>query len=182
MNIKKWISGLKSGQGQKILVAVGLAGILLIMLSSLLPDKQPEPPQVVASITAEQYAAQLEERLSGILSQIEGVGSCRVLVTLENGVEYVYAYQQKSDSGREENTNADSSKYSQSDNLEQSVILVDTGNGRQGLLVTEIQPTIKGVAVICQGGNDPEVKARVTETVKTVLNITEARVCVVPGG
>ena len=35
---------------------------------------------------------------------------------------------------------------------------MDTENGRQGLLVTEIQPTVKGVVVVCQGGDDPVVQ------------------------
>ena len=66
------------------------------------------------------------------------------MVTLENGVEYVYASQQKVNTDRTEDTASDSNKISQRDGTEQNIIIVDTDNGRQGLLVTEIQPTVKG--------------------------------------
>ena len=76
--------------------------------------------------------------------QHPGAGQCQVMVTLENGVEYVYASQQKVNTDRTEDTASDSNKISQRDGTEQNIIIVDTDNGRQGLLVTEIQPTVKG--------------------------------------
>lgn len=175
--LKRLAAFLKSGKGQKCLVAAGLLGMGLILLSELLPEKAPPAAAPAERISAEDYADQLEQRLSSIITNVEGVGSCRVMVTLENGVEYVYANEQKSGSNRVEGD----SGLSQKDDSEQSVILIDTESGRDGLLVTELQPTIKGVMVVCQGGGSEEVCARVTEAVATVLNITTKRVCVVPG-
>ena len=60
----------------------------------------------------------------------------------------------------------------------ESVIIVDTENGRQGLLVTEIQPTVKGVVVVCRGGDQPIVQERIVSTITTALNISSKRVCV----
>ena len=59
-----------------------------------------------------------------------------------------------------------------------SVILVDGDAGETGLLLTEIQPQIKGVVVVCDGGNREEVVQRVTAVVTTALNISTRRVCV----
>ena len=100
------------------------------------------------------------------------------MVTLENGVEYVYASQQKVNTDRTEDTASDSNKISQRDGTEQNIIIVDTDNGLQGLLVTEIQPTVKGVVVVCEGGDLPQVQQRIIEAVTTALNISSKRVCV----
>lgn len=177
--VRRLTAFLKSGKGQKCIVAAGLLGMALILLSEFWPEKNQtsEVPKASPAVSAEEYAAKVEEKLSSIITNVEGVGGCRVMVTLENGVEYVYASEQKTGSDRVE----DNSKLSQKDDSEQSVIIVDTENGREGLLVTEIQPTIKGVMVVCQGGGSEEVRQRVTEAVTTVLNITSKRVCVVPG-
>ena len=114
----------------------------------------------------------------GIGGGIRGAGQCQVMVTLENGVEYVYASQQKVNTDRTEDTASDSNKISQRDGTEQNIIIVDTDNGRQGLLVTEIQPTVKGVVVVCEGGDLPQVQQRIIEAVTTALNISSKRVCV----
>lgn len=100
------------------------------------------------------------------------------MVTLENGVEYVYATQDKINTNRVEDTNGDSNKVSQKDDSEKSIIVVDTDQGRQGLLVTEIQPTVKGVVVVCQGGDNAAVSQRIVDAITTALNISSKRVCV----
>lgn len=144
---------LKSPGGIRLLVAAGIAGILLMLLSELLPAGKNEREDTTRDAVADQ-TLRLEQRLEEIVTGIEGTGSCRVMVTLENGVKYVYA-----DTG---GTSALSRQET-------------------GLLVTELQPTVKGVAVVCEGGNDEAVRRRVTEAVTAVLHITANRVCVVAG-
>ena len=100
------------------------------------------------------------------------------MVTLENGVEYVYATQQTVNTDREEGTNGNSSTLNQRDDTEESIVIVETENGREGLLVTELQPTVKGVVIVCEGGDQPLVQQRVTDAVTIALNISSKRVCV----
>ncbi len=42
----------------------------------------------------------------------------------------------------------------------------------------EIEPVIRGVLVVCEGGDDPVVTARVTEAVTKALDISTAKVCI----
>ena len=42
----------------------------------------------------------------------------------------------------------------------------------------EIQPHIRGVRVVCEGGDEPVVVERVTDAVCKALNISTAKVCV----
>lgn len=168
----KWASGDKV---RPILLIAGLLAIVLLGLSSFLDNKNTKSSAAAPSVmSADDYVAAMEEKLSAIVGSIEGAGPCRVMVTLENGVEYVYATQEKVNTDRQE----DSGGVSQRDDTEQNIIVVETENGRQGLLVTEIQPTVKGVVVICEGGDQPLVQERVVSTITTALNISSKRVCV----
>lgn len=166
----------KGGKAKNILLAVGFLAIGLILLSELWP--KPTVSAAKTGISAEEYAAKMEQRLQEIVQGIEGAGECRVMVTLENGVEYVYATQQKVNTNRVEKNDGDNTNLSLQDGTEDSIIIVDTDAGKQGLLITEIQPTVKGVVVVCSGGDNPLVQERVTKAVTTVLNIASGRVCV----
>ena len=81
---------LKGGKGTKIIVAVGLVGMGLILASNFWTPKS-DKQVAAAKASAEEFVAKTETKLAALVGSIEGAGSCQVMVTLENGVEYVYA-------------------------------------------------------------------------------------------
>jgi len=183
VDLKKAKELFKGGMAQKIIIAAGLIGLGLILLSEFWPSSPAKQTaaDTSSSDTADAYVTALEQKLTDAVSRIEGVGACSVMVTLENGVQYVYANQQKISGNSVEDSG--SSKISSSSSNEDSVVVVNSGSGQgsQGLLVTEIQPTVNGVVVVCSGGGDADVQKRVTDAVTTVLGITSRKVCVVQG-
>lgn len=164
--LKRWQT-LSRDKVMRLLLVLGLAGILLIALSELRPARQEEPDTTV-TLTEAQVEQALERRITTLLRQVEGVGACRVMVTLENGTQAVYAADTVS------STDADGSA-----SLSEHYLTVDTDSGPAGLLLTRIQPTVKGVAVVCEGGGDAAVCQRVIQVVATAFHISERRVCVV---
>ncbi len=149
-----------------ILAAVGIA--LLLGADWFTPNTPKKNP--TTTLTAEEYRQQIQAQLTELLQEMQGVGACQVYVSLENGVEYVYA--------TNERNNADSKSDTTSEDNQKTVILIDGADGETGLLLTEIQPKIKGVVVVCEGGNQEAVVTRVTAAVTTALNISARRVCV----
>lgn len=160
---------------RRVLVVAGIAGMLLIALSSVIGGKEEIAVQTTVSDTAA-YTAALEERLAQMVSSIKGAGRASVMVTLESGVEYVYASEEKTNSDHSEN----GSQVTVSDDSQKTVVTVDAGSGKEGLLVTELQPTVRGVVVACEGAENEAVAVLVTKAVRTALDITEKRVCVIP--
>lgn len=128
---KEWLKG---ENGRRVIVIAGLLGMALILLSQFLPESQP------TSAPPTDYAEALEQRLITLVSSVDGVGECRVMVTLESGTEYVYT--------------------------------------AQTALVAEVYPAVRGVVIVCDGGDQPSICERVTEVVTTALNISKRRVCV----
>ena len=180
---KKWtelpfLKPFQNGKGVKLAVAIGVLGMVLILLSEWLPSGTKETAAEVPQKTTEGYRAETEARLETLLTGMQGVGSCQVYVTLENGVEYVYAKEQKENSDYSENKNEGSEKVSKSDNTQENIIIIDKNGEKTGLVLTEIQPQVKGVVVVCDGGDNAAVTERVVAAVTTALNISSRRVCV----
>ena len=57
-------------------------------------------------------------------------------------------------------------------------IIVDAADGKQPLVETHIEPEVKGVAVVCEGGDDITVIKRITDLVSVVLGLSTNRICV----
>ena len=162
------------------LFCLGIAGIVLVAASTFLPDDKSNPTVGATEQDAQAYIAKIEERLTSLVSNIDGVGKCEVMVTAENGVEYVYAVEETQNVNQTNSFSGDAvQKQTQQQNIEQKYIVVDTGGGRkQALLKTQKQPTVQGVVVVCEGAASTVVQQRITEAVTTALGIPYTKVCV----
>ena len=136
-------------QRVNLLVCMGLAGLLLLAVSSWLPADSAAPAAKTGS-TAD-YAAELETRLTALISRVEGAGKTAVMVTLESGSESIYA------------TDTDSDGSS-------THVLLGSG-GADGLVETVETPRVLGVAVVCEGGGSAAVQSRVTALVQALTGI-----------
>ena len=166
-----------------IILCLGIGGIILIMLSVLLPSgfaTTKKNPDVGVSVTSEEYASQMEDKLTGIIGKIEGVGKCEVMVTLESGVEYIYAVEETMNINETNNFEGEEvKKQSQQNNIQQKYIVVDAGSGKkEALLKTGKPPAIQGVVVVCEGAGSAVVQERVTQAITTALGISYGKVCV----
>lgn len=163
----------------KLLIIAGICGILIIFLSSLIPTKkEDEQSENQSIITASEYCAQIEESVGEIVSRITGDTNPTVVVTLESGIKYSYA---KADETDVSSSSSDQSGQS-SESKKQSYITVKGADGsEQALLITEIMPEVRGVAIICKNGNDNVVAEKIESAVTAALNITSKRVYISGG-
>jgi len=187
MGIKNWktITGeatkrLRGDKKLMLLVAVGFLGIFLLLLSELWkPKENPENP---SSTEAEgqhgsdyTYAEDMEKRLTELLAAMRGVGRVKVMVTLENGLEQVYAENERRKAAS--NSPPGSGGENVDENYEYILIRTDSG-AEDGLILKVIQPKIRGVAVVCEGGDSAAVRQEVLAAVTAVLHISSTRVSV----
>ncbi|MBR6789345.1 MAG: hypothetical protein IKM31_00600 [Oscillospiraceae bacterium] len=167
--LKAFFSGL-SDKKSRILLFLGIGGMLLIFLSGLLPEKEEALPEDTAR-TAAAYAEDISARLTEFIGCIHGAGETKVLVFTENNGENRYLKAERVDQTKDALGSGSASRA-------EDYVLTDGKDGRSAVLVSFYEPGIRGVAVICEGGDDPDVRARVTETVTTLLHISSARVSV----
>lgn len=186
MDIKASVSNitqrLKKNKKLVIICGIGILGILLLLMSELVSgggEKNAPAEQTTENAQELTYAQDIEERLSQIISSIDGAGKTKVMVTLENGTEQVYAANEKTAS--DSSSDADGSAGKISDEKEYVIIETDS-KGEQGLVIKLIQPKIRGVAVVCEGGDSDIIRREIQETVTAVLDISASRVYVTKMG
>ena len=174
--LKEKISAIKNHP--KLLLIIGLAGILLIFLSGYIPKMKTDKTADTSGITAKEYSEIIRENVRDIVKGITGDKNPTVVITLESGIRYDYANEKESDtsasSGRETEENRKATK--------QSYITVrEADGGEKPLVVTEMMPEIRGVAIVCAYGDSPTVAQKIQDAVTAALNITSQRVYVSGG-
>ncbi len=179
LKLKKILPKSKSS----FLILIGIAGLLLLLVSTFgSKEKASETNEkgVVSSskTTTDIYVDELESRLEDILSDMLSNSKVSVMITLDSGIEYVYADEQKT--GVEVKNDRLSYKTEQSDSNQNSYVIVKDADGNEkALLVTEIMPKIRGVVIVCESGQTEKVSTAVKTAVKSVLNIDESKICVI---
>ncbi len=163
---------LEKAKKYKYILAVIAVGILLLSVN--VSPNQTENETANSSDEQDQnnqVVENLEQKLTELLSSIDGVGEIKVMITLESSKEYIYASEQKT-------THDQSDETSYKQDSETNIIIVDNQEGKSAIPIKVNEPSIKGVAIVCEGANDIMVKSSVIEATKSVLGIGSNRISV----
>lgn len=150
MEIKKLLSILS---GNRLILLLGVIGILLLMFSS---SGSKEEPAVSPLAAAEEYRASLEASLDALCEGVVGVGEARVFLTLASTEVAVY----------ERNETESSSSVSTA--------------GGDALLLSYRMPPIAGVTVVCDGGDSADVKRELVSLLGAALSLSSAQIHIAP--
>lgn len=112
-------------------------------------------------------AVSMEQRLEEILSQIEGAGKVRVMLTEQTGERYTYQTD-------EDLTDSADSVSSRQD----TVIITDANRSQQGLLRQVDPPQYQGAVVVCQGADRAGVRLAIVQAVSNVTGLGANQVSV----
>lgn len=156
----------------KLIVIIGLVGILLIMLSEFLPKGSSNNSTDIKVISSNNpaslsnYKETTQKDLESIISKIEGVGRCSVMVTFDTSAESVYAYDSTSEFG------------DKNEKREYSYIIIKGEKGEEPILVKEIQPKVKGVIVVCEGGESSKVREDIISSISSAFSIASNKISI----
>ena len=159
--IKRLIEKIPKEKRPIILAAGGVLLMCVILLSSFFDAGKNEIKDTKSDTeTYEEngYVSELERKLTDIISSIEGAGRVKVMITLENSEENVYAV----------DINESKNEY----------VLIKTSSDEGGLLLKIIQPKIRGVAIVCDGGEISKVKMRILDAACSAMGISSSKVSI----
>lgn len=142
------------------IVVLALIGVILITVPYLIKGEEGKADEKSDTVC---YTEVLEEKLENLISSAEGVGSADVALTIDGGSTYVYA----------KNTDKTDSSYSA------DYVILSGDSGENPVIVGEIYPEVRGVAVVCDGGNNPAVREKVVSLISSALGITTNKITVV---
>lgn len=170
-------------------VLLGGLGLALLVVGSIIaPDKPaqeniPAPAPQAQNIEANNrsYEEILEGKLANKLSQIQGVGTVMVTVTLESGPQQEYARNVVRESRLTQEKDNNGGTRVTTETKENDQILVSRESGAERPVVArEIKPQIKGVLVVAEGAADSQIKGRLTRAVEAAIGIPSYKITVLP--
>lgn len=136
-------------------------GIVFMLLPQGGSEKKEEAvhqeQEVISEVT-------LQEKLEEILSQVQGAGKVRVLLSEAEGKEIQYQ--------------TDEEERSQDSYQRDTVILSDSGRNQSGLIKQINPPKYLGAIILCQGADSASVKLALMEAVSNATGLTTDRISV----
>lgn len=161
--LEKLLARLPGGKYRAVL-GVLLAGLVLLALplgGGTEVEDSPAPAQ-----TDGFDLAALETRLEAALSRIDGAGAVTVVLTVQNGPRQVLAQDVDRGTG-EENT--------------ETVVLSRGSSTQETVTVQELYPSYQGALLICEGGDDPQVRLKLTEATSALTGLGADKIAISKG-
>ena len=154
-----------------IVLLIGVVGVIMLIFvrSDSETKTSPEKSEMTTAANYSTYDIEkiFENKLTEIISQINGAGKTSVVVSVASSGEYVYAKNIKT-----ENDNDSMSEDSE-------IVIYESQNGAdEGLVISIKSPDVIGVAIVCEGGESSVVKAEITKLVTSLFGIGADRVYV----
>ncbi len=161
--VKKLIDGKNA-----VILAVFAVGIILLTVSNGSTETANTEKTGADELAA--YAEKLEENLAEIISDIEGTGKASVMITFDSSFENIYAYNAGIKGGTASDTRTSEKEL---------VLIGGSRNPESPVLVKKLCPKVKGVLVVCRGGNDAVVKEKITDAASALFGVPKGRVEVI---
>ena len=143
----------------KYALLVVLLGIGLM----LLPGRTEKVEEIPVPTSPQKTQIPDNQHLEAFLSQIQGAGKVKVLLSYAKGEQTIY----QSDS----DISANSSRFD-------TVIITDSQRGEAGLVQQINPPTYLGAVVVCQGADRAEVRLAIVEAVSTYTGLGADKISV----
>lgn len=153
-----------------------LIGLVLVLLPSGRSDSTPEEqPQIVATESEtdeDDYCAKMERELAALLSQVDGAGRVKVMLTLKMGPASCFQTDRSLSSSR------DGEKESQT--TEERTVMIGRGSAYdEPAVVSTAYPVFQGALIVAEGGADPSIRYQLSAAVAALLGLGADQITVV---
>lgn len=166
-----WAEFLKKNSMAAFII-LGLAAGLILLVISVIP--QPDRSETASKSNTgnaqiHMETEYIENKLAALIGKLDGVAEVSVMVTLDSSSEYIYASYQSV----KENTSGGSK------DAQKEITLAPDGNGAQiPVLVKEIIPKIRGVAIVCRNSSGSGAELDIINLAATALGVPTNKVYV----
>ena len=164
-------------KGRAWLVAVAALGVLLLLFGDrmvasvgVVRSESGEGSEAVTEDELSRYAAELTAQIEQLCSTVQGAGAVHAAVSLQGGFTYLYATDRES---RQDGTQTLQSS--------ESYITVGSGSGERAVLLTRVPPDIRGIGIVCEGGENASVRAEIISLLSAAYDIGSNRIYVTQG-
>lgn len=193
MDIKKIFDKYFSGDSKKTvrnMLIIILIGVLLILIADIISgltnkDSNNNKSTVEVNtttgipVTSNTYEEKIKKDLTEALSMIAGVGNVNVMIYFEGGSESIPAVNINNSSTKtDEKDNQGGTRTTVEENQNTNVVIINKNSNTEPFIVKQVNPKIGGVMVVAEGASSSEMKEKIHNAVKTVLNLPSNKVTV----
>ena len=130
--------------------------------------------------SAEEYVADLEEKLEVVLGEMEGVGKVRVMITLSDyGERIVEKDTVDKTNSVSETDSSGGNRNSFERELQSETVQIESEEGSYPYIGKEILPTIEGIVVVAEGGGNSIVVSQISKAAMALFPIEAHKIIVV---
>ena len=165
--LKNFIEKIKGDKKTMLILSIGIIGMLLIMFSGTHVESSDKmnTDNSPTILTERELAYDVEK----FISNIHGAGKTKVILTFESYEEMVYA------TDIDEKIDANGKNDAQIE-----YVIIDSDDGEDGLKLKILSPKIRGVAVLCAGGDNPVIKEQIITALSALFDISSNNISVAP--
>lgn len=183
--------------GKDSLLILILAGLLMLVIawptepsggkkkSDAAKSEKEDSQEVMLNVAAGSdmqvdYETRLEQRLSALLREMDGVGNVRVMVTFAtSGEEIPLKDVTRSDRDTTEADGEGGMRVINEREYGEVTIYVTNEEGKRiPYIVRTLEPEVIGVAVIAEGGGNPNIQKNITAVIQSLFRIDANRIIV----
>ena len=152
---------------QYVILAAAVGLCLLAWPSDRKKSEEPTSETLPAAELPD--TAEMESRLTVLLSRVDGVGRVEVMLSLAGDVEYIYAeeYTHAEEETDEENG---ASSASVQESTKYTTVRLGTGD-ETPVLLTRRYPAYQGAAVVCDGADQAGVRLKIINAVSALTGL-----------
>ena len=149
----------------RFVLLIAAVGILLMLMPSFGGEKGQDARTAQLQNAADFSVEQTQKELEEILSDIDGVGRVRVMLTVASGIQRVYQ------SDREISYSGLASTPEDYTSTTQTVLLDRSGSGDEAPQTQELYPPYVGALVVCDGAGNSGTVLKVKEAVSVLTGL-----------
>lgn len=169
--LKKIMVRICPDSDKRTFVIIAAAIILIVLVSFAFKDSGEKTEKTVQMPDTADIAVlteqAVEEKIKSMVESIDGAGSASVSVSLESTGTIHYA--QDIDEKKENDSISKDSEY---------IYTEGTNGSPDGLVIRVDGPVIRGVAVVCDGGESAVVKGEIKSMISSLYSIGSDRIYV----
>lgn len=135
-----------------------LIGLILMAVPSM--GSREDTLSMKSVETTKSSVEMLEQKLSALLSKVQGAGDVEVVLTIAAGEEVIY---QTNDDNSESDT-------STSKNIN-TVTITDAERNQTGLIKQVKSEVYQGAIIVCRGADDPTVRLAIVDAVSRITGL-----------
>ncbi|MBQ8004401.1 MAG: hypothetical protein IJ299_04845 [Oscillospiraceae bacterium] len=150
----------------KYILLVIVAGLLLMVFPS--GEKNDSDDHKKESFNLSVFEREVERALS----ECEGVGRCKVMLSVNSGTENVFANEERESRRKDES-------MTESDIDTKPSIMSEKSGGETPVLIKELYPEFRGAVVICDGADSAVLREKVSDAVAALTGLRHDRISVI---